>query len=128
MSVICSLTWHLGLTTGNSTRLREEVDVLMHLCRAAGTSVHPNVLGYVDSWEQDETLYILTELCDYGNFAHFLGEYGHHFARLDEARVWKVFADLSNVSPGLSGDPCGCPLPNMAQLVPEPWLRYVIGQ
>ena len=59
---------------------------------------HPNVLAYVDSWEQDEALYIQTELCELGNFALFLGEFGRKYPRLDEARVWKIFVDLSNVS------------------------------
>ena len=85
---------------GNKDNLEdlEEVEVLQHLAAAAGADFHPNVLGYVDSWEQDAQLYILTELCEYGDFAHFLSEYGHHFARLDEARVWKIFSELSNVS------------------------------
>ena len=60
---------------------------------------HPNVLAYIDSWEQDEALYIQTELCEFGNLAHFLWEYGRAFPRLDEARVWKIVADLSNVRP-----------------------------
>ncbi|EIN11277.1 hypothetical protein PUNSTDRAFT_131444 [Punctularia strigosozonata HHB-11173 SS5] len=81
-------------------RLREEVDVLRHLSQAAREEGlgdhHPNVLGYVDSWEEDETLFIQTELCDMGNFAHFLWEYGRVFPRLDEGRVWKILADLSN--------------------------------
>lgn len=83
-----------------SLRLREEVDILQHLCRAgaAAGAPHPNVLAYIDSWEEDETLFIQTELCELGNFARFLWEYGKVFPRLDEARVWKVFADLSNVS------------------------------
>ncbi|KAI0371183.1 hypothetical protein BV20DRAFT_1051922 [Pilatotrama ljubarskyi] len=85
-------------------RLREEVDILKHLSEAAAHSPdptvraagrHPNVLGYVDSWEEDETLYIQTELCELGNFAHFLWEYGRAFPRLDEARVWKIMAELS---------------------------------
>ena len=58
---------------------------------------HPNVLAYIDSWEQDDALYIQTELCEFGNFAHFLWEYGRAFPQLDEARVWKIIADLSNV-------------------------------
>lgn len=88
-------------------RLREEVDILNHLSKAAAasshgaTSRHPNVLAYVDNWEQDEALYIRTELCELGNFAHFLWEYGRAFPKLDEARVWKILADLSNVSCGL---------------------------
>lgn len=83
-------------------RLREELDVLKHLSRAAKAQGlgdrHPNILAYVDGWEQDETLYILTELCELGNYANFLWRFGTIFPRLDEARVWKIFADLSNVS------------------------------
>lgn len=92
--------WRLELTVAYVYRLRllEEVDVLQHLSKAAGSSFHPNILGYVDSWEQDDRLFILTELCEFGNFSHFLNEYGHNFARLDEARVWKIFADISSVS------------------------------
>ncbi|KAF8441622.1 hypothetical protein L210DRAFT_3399167 [Boletus edulis BED1] len=79
-------------------RLREEVDVLQHLSRAVAAEGghHPNVLAYIDSWEEDETLFIQTELCELGNLARFLWEYGKVFPRLDEARVWKIFADLSN--------------------------------
>ncbi|KAI0356125.1 hypothetical protein OH77DRAFT_1401291 [Trametes cingulata] len=85
-------------------RLREEVEILKLLSEVAAHSPdatvraagrHPNVLGYVDSWEEDETLYIQTELCELGNFAHFLWEYGRAFPRLDEARVWKIMAELS---------------------------------
>ncbi|KAI8994029.1 hypothetical protein BD414DRAFT_481168 [Trametes punicea] len=85
-------------------RLREEVDILKLLSEAAARSpdltvrvrgCHPNILGYVDSWEEDETLYIQTELCELGNFAHFLLEYGRAFPRLDESRVWKIMAELS---------------------------------
>lgn len=85
-----------------SQRLREEVDTLRHLSRAACSAGygdrHPNVLGYIDSWEEDETLFIQTELCSLGNLAHFLWEYGRVFPKLDEPRVWKIFAELSSVS------------------------------
>lgn len=74
-------------------RLREEVDILAHL---SARGAHPNVLTYVDSWEQDDALFIRTELCELGNFARFLWEYGRAFPRLDEARVWKIIVDLSN--------------------------------
>ncbi|KAI9510110.1 hypothetical protein F5148DRAFT_1282301 [Russula earlei] len=82
-------------------RLREEVEILQHLSNIYAvenglTTRHPNVLAYVDSWEEDEALYIQTELCEFGNFAHFLWEYGRAFPQLDEARVWKIIADLSN--------------------------------
>ncbi|KAK2463166.1 hypothetical protein APHAL10511_004821 [Amanita phalloides] len=80
-------------------RLREEVDILKHLAHHSGSGLpgrHPNVLAYIDSWEEDEALYIQTELCESGNLAHFLWEYGRVFPRLDEARVWKIIVDLSN--------------------------------
>ncbi|KIJ19055.1 hypothetical protein PAXINDRAFT_8404 [Paxillus involutus ATCC 200175] len=79
-------------------RLREEVDILQHLARAAAAEggQHSNVLAYIDSWEQDEVLFIRTELCELGNFERFLWEYGRAFPRLEEARVWKIFVDLSN--------------------------------
>lgn len=83
------------LTIHDSLRLREEVDILAHL---SARGAHPNVLTYVDSWEQDDALFIRTELCELGNFARFLWEYGRAFPRLDEARVWKIMVDLSNVS------------------------------
>ncbi|KXN85340.1 Mitosis inhibitor protein kinase wee1 [Leucoagaricus sp. SymC.cos] len=81
-------------------RLREEVDILKHLSQTAldcgFNGRHPNVLAYIDSWEEDEQLFIQTELCESGNLARFLWEYGRVFPRLDEARVWKIIADLSN--------------------------------
>ncbi|KAF9051208.1 hypothetical protein BDZ89DRAFT_1057063 [Hymenopellis radicata] len=77
-------------------RLREEADILRHLGQVNGGRRHPNVLAFVDSWEEDEVLYIQTELCELGSLGHFLWEYGRAFPRLDEARVWKIIADLSN--------------------------------
>ncbi|KIJ49445.1 hypothetical protein M422DRAFT_27812 [Sphaerobolus stellatus SS14] len=77
-------------------RLREEIDVLQHLKHKSGDRGHPNILTYIDSWEQDDTLFIQTELCELGDYATFLTEYGAHFEALDEARVWKVCAELSN--------------------------------
>ena len=60
---------------------------------------HPNVLGIVDAWEEDEALFIRTELCALGSFSRFLWEFGRRFERLDEGRVWKIAADLSSVRP-----------------------------
>lgn len=90
------------LTLRHRLRLREEVDVLKHLSETAARSGlngrHPNVLAYIDSWEEDEALFIRTELCESGNLSRFLWEYGKVFPRLDESRVWKIIVDLSNVS------------------------------
>ena len=87
-------------------RLREEVEILQHLSQTASRASyertrHPNVLAYIDSWEEDETLYIQTELCESGNLAQFLWQFGRAFPRLDEGRVWKIIVDLSNVSPAI---------------------------
>lgn len=84
-------------------RLREEVEILQHLSEAVSHASyernrHPNVLAYIDSWEEDEALYIRTELCESGNLAQFLWEFGRAYPRLDEDRVWKIVVDLSNVS------------------------------
>jgi mitosis inhibitor protein kinase SWE1 len=83
-------------------RLWEEVEVLKHLSDSAErcnlNGGHPNVLAHIDSWEEDEVLFIQTELCESGNLARFLWEYGKVFPRLDEARVWKIVADLIDVS------------------------------
>ncbi|KIK67257.1 hypothetical protein GYMLUDRAFT_156166 [Collybiopsis luxurians FD-317 M1] len=77
-------------------RLREEVETLQHLWHVSGGRRHPNILAFIDAWEEDDQLYIWTELCDGGNFAHFLWEYGRVFPRLDQARVWKIIVELSN--------------------------------
>jgi mitosis inhibitor protein kinase SWE1 len=76
-------------------RLREEVDVLKALADNGG---HANVLEYVDSWDEDDHLYIQTTLCPMGNLATFLNEYGKNFDRLDEAYIWKIMADVADVS------------------------------
>jgi len=102
--VLLVLAWNpstdnLFLSLGR-LRLREEVDILLHLSQTADAARirHPNVLAYIDSWEEDEALYIQTELCELGNFARFLWEFGRVFPRLDEARIWKIIVDLSDVS------------------------------
>jgi hypothetical protein len=77
-------------------RVLEEVDILRHLSQ--GQDGHPNVLRFVDAWEQDGRSLILTEMCELGNLADFLMEWGERFARLDEARVWKIASDLCHVS------------------------------
>ncbi|KAG6873414.1 hypothetical protein C0995_015839 [Termitomyces sp. Mi166 len=83
-------------------RLQEEVQVLRHLSQAAATSAayegnrHPNVLAYIDSWEENDALYIETELCTSGNLQQFLETFGNVYRKLSEDRVWKILVDLSN--------------------------------
>lgn len=88
-------------------RLREEVEILKLLTEASERrSGHPNVLRYIDSWEQDSLLFIQAELCALGSFGRFLWDYGRKFPRLDEARVWKILAELTEVCT-LVHPPCG---------------------
>jgi len=77
------------------SRLRhlEEVDILRHL----SVQPHPHVIKFEDAWEQNRQLFIQTELC-LGSLAFFLLEYGSVVERLDEARVWKIVRELSDVS------------------------------
>jgi hypothetical protein len=56
-----------------------------------------NVLEYVDSWDEDDYLYIQTSLCPMGNLSTFLNEYGKHYDKLEEAYIWKILADVSDV-------------------------------
>ena len=84
--------------------MQEEVQVLQHLARVAAASslyegnCHPNVLAYIDSWEENDVLYIQTELCTSGNLQQFLETFGNAYRKLSEDRVWKILVDLSNVS------------------------------
>lgn len=71
------------------------MDALKSLTERGG---HVNVLEYIDSWDEDDHLYIQTALCAMGNLATFLNEYGKHFDRLEEAYIWKIMAEVGDVS------------------------------
>ena len=81
---------------GPKERLRrlEEVDILRLLSRADPPSAY--VIRLYDAWEQSGNLFIQTELCSYGNLATFLAEYGEAYEKPDEARVWKIMAELAS--------------------------------
>lgn len=76
--------------TGPKDRLRKlnEVEILKVLGRAEHN------VGFVDSWENDQHLYIQTEFCEEGTLDAFLGEMGAK-ARLDDFRIWKIMLELS---------------------------------
>ncbi|KEI39509.1 uncharacterized protein L969DRAFT_453269 [Mixia osmundae IAM 14324] len=80
---------------GPKDRLRrlEEVDILRHLSNESDPSRH--VINLIDAWEQSGHLYIQTELCQYGNLAFFLEEYGRLHEVLDEGRVWKILTEIA---------------------------------
>ncbi|PWN46356.1 kinase-like protein, partial [Ceraceosorus guamensis] len=83
--------------TGPRDRLRhlEEVDILRHLSQAQNGEGHANVVSLVDAWEEGGHLYVQTELCPLGTLSFFLEEFGNLAGQLDEARLWKVLAELT---------------------------------
>lgn len=53
-------------------------------------------MHYIGAWEQDQALFIQTELCELGNLADFLLQFGKTYDRLDEPRLWKMSAEIAN--------------------------------
>lgn len=49
----------------------------------------------MDAWEQSGHLFIQSELCENGNLAQFLEEYGSAHEVLDEARIWKITTEVA---------------------------------
>ncbi|GAA5837877.1 hypothetical protein JCM11251_004686 [Rhodosporidiobolus azoricus] len=82
--------------SGPKDRLRrlEEVDILRLFSTDENRS--PHLISLVDAWEQSGHLFIQTELCPSGNLAYWLEAYGHDHETLDEARVWKILAELTS--------------------------------
>ena len=80
---------------GPRDRLRrlEEVDILSHLSQRAG---HLNIISLVDAWEEAGSLFIQTELCPCVDFSSFLQHNSNMGGSLEEARLWKVFKELSD--------------------------------
>ncbi|KAK9467876.1 kinase-like domain-containing protein [Lipomyces arxii] len=72
-------------------RRLEEVAILKDL---ASRPDREYVIDYVDSWEHQGHLYIMTEFCENGNLDVFLAEYGR-MSRLDEWRVWKILVEIA---------------------------------
>lgn len=68
-------------------RKLEEVNIL----KALGKNSH--VIEYIDSWEDDRKIYIMTEYCEGGSLDRFLDDIGNK-GRLDEFRVWKILLEL----------------------------------
>ena len=86
---------------GPKDRLRrlEEVDAMRLLMdeRAACPSLFGAnaVVDLIDAWEEDNYLFVQTELCPLGSLAFVLAEYGRQVGALDEARLWKILAELT---------------------------------
>lgn len=87
---------------GPKDRVRrlEEVDALCLLKEHRATWRDPwfgaeGVIDFLDAWEEEGYLYLQTELCPLGSLAFVLTEYGRQVGALDEARLWKILAELS---------------------------------
>ena len=87
---------------GPKDRVRrlEEVDVMSLLKQRRATWSDPlfgaaAVVDLLDAWEEDGYLFLQTELCPLGSFSFVLAEYGRQVGALDEARLWKVLAELA---------------------------------
>lgn len=87
---------------GPKDRIRrlEEVDVLCLLRQRRNTWHDPffgadNVVELLGAWEEDGFLFLQTELCPLGSLAFVLAEYGRQVGPLDEARLWKMLAELA---------------------------------
>lgn len=55
----------------------------------------PHLISLVDAWEQNNHLFIQSELCENGNLASFLEEYGRAHEVLDETRIWKILTEVA---------------------------------
>lgn len=87
---------------GPKDRVRrlEEVDVMRVLKEQHAAWQDPwfgaeGVVELLDAWEEEGHLYLQTELCSLGSLAFVLAEYGRQVGALDEARLWKILAELS---------------------------------
>ncbi|WFD30150.1 non-specific serine/threonine protein kinase [Malassezia sp. CBS 17886] len=88
---------------GPKDRIRrlEEVDVLALLKqnRSAWGDAHfgaEGVVDLLDAWEEDGFLFLQTELCPLGTLGFVLTQYGQQVGPLNEARLWKILAELAS--------------------------------
>ncbi|KAK9476509.1 kinase-like domain-containing protein [Lipomyces japonicus] len=75
-------------------RRLEEVAILKDLSSKSPEEEHEYILHFMDSWDCNGYLYIMTEYCENGNLGVFLAEYGR-ISRLDEWRVWKILVEIA---------------------------------
>ncbi|KAI1331779.1 hypothetical protein F5Y16DRAFT_395067 [Xylariaceae sp. FL0255] len=53
-----------------------------------------HVLQLINSWEENNNLYIQTEFCEEGNLSEFLAEVGMK-GHLDDFRIWKIMLEMA---------------------------------
>ncbi|KAK9237875.1 kinase-like domain-containing protein [Lipomyces kononenkoae] len=75
-------------------RRLEEVAILKDLSSRTQDDDREYIINFIDSWEFQGHLYIMTEYCENGNLDVFLAEYGS-LSKLDEWRVWKILVEIA---------------------------------
>ncbi|KAK9360691.1 kinase-like domain-containing protein [Lipomyces starkeyi] len=75
-------------------RRLEEVAILKDLSSRTEDNDREYIINFIDSWEFQGHLYIMTEYCENGNLDVFLAEYGS-LSKLDEWRVWKILVEIA---------------------------------
>jgi len=74
-----------------STMSKKDQAEAAHEVRVLSKLSHPNVIRYLDSFNQGTTLFIVTELADGGNLTDALKRTRQRGALLPEKLVWKYF-------------------------------------
>lgn len=78
-------------------RRLEEVAILKELSSKTDNEDREYIINYVNNWEYQGYLYIMTDYCENGSLDVFLAEYGR-VSKLDEWRVWKILVEIALVS------------------------------
>lgn len=77
------------ISTEERTKLQREIDILPHL-------LHKHVVRYLESVYDDEAKmsYLLMEHFTLGDLADVIRSYRKEHTRIDEDRIWRIFAQL----------------------------------
>ncbi|KAK9459877.1 kinase-like domain-containing protein [Lipomyces oligophaga] len=75
-------------------RCLEEVAVLKDLASRTDNEDREYIINFIDSWEYQNYLYIMTDYCDNGSLDVFLAEQGS-VTKLDQWRVWKILVEMA---------------------------------
>ncbi|KZT59201.1 kinase-like protein, partial [Calocera cornea HHB12733] len=77
-------------------RQLEETEIPQYLASPAVGGPHPHIVQMVDWWEEQNVLFIRTELCGLGDLSILLQEFGRISEQgLGEARVWKILNEIT---------------------------------
>ncbi|KAK7208177.1 kinase-like domain-containing protein [Myxozyma melibiosi] len=75
-------------------RRLEEVEILKDLSSRTDNEDREYIINYINNWEYQGFLYIMTDYCENGSLDVFLAEHGR-VSKLDEWRVWKILVEIA---------------------------------